>query len=67
MEQLLEVGVLAHPVAVAPDVDDLAVTHETVDERAIARLSPHATGGLRKTRLRGAARTELYALLVGTA
>ena len=34
MEQVLGVGVLAHAVAVAPDVDDVTVTHEAVDERA---------------------------------
>ncbi len=34
MEQLLEVSVLAHPVAVAPNVDDVAVVDEAIDQRA---------------------------------
>ena len=33
MERLGEVGVLAHPVAAATDVDDVAVMQEPVDER----------------------------------
>src|SRR6266496_5548630 len=34
LEQLLEVSVLTHAEAVAPDVDDMAVVHEAVDQGA---------------------------------
>ena len=34
MEDLGEVGVLAHPVAAAADVDDMAVMQQPVDERS---------------------------------
>ena len=34
MEDLGEVGVLAHPVAAAADVDDMAVMQQAIDERS---------------------------------
>ncbi len=34
MQQLLEVSVLPHPVAVAPNVDDVAVVGEAIDLRS---------------------------------
>mgnify|MGYP001114284387 CR=1 FL=1 len=34
MEDLGEVGVLTHPVAVAVDVDDMAVVQQAIDERS---------------------------------
>ena len=34
MEDLGEVSVLAHPVAAAADVDDMAVMQQAIDERS---------------------------------
>ena len=33
MEGLGDLGVMPHPVAVAPDVDDVTAMHEAVDQR----------------------------------
>ncbi len=40
MEPLLELAVLPHAVAVPPDVDDVTVMHETVDQGARHDIIP---------------------------